>query len=1663
MTQMSHNPNTKIDMDPTRTVETENDDDDVNVVSFDVHKATSDNELSAHEQTLNLNVAEAETAIAAPETEGVGERKEIEHQQAENFNDAFGRRHHNENDNDNNNNNDNSEKNNADDGDAGEGEGNADDNDDDAMNAIAAKNKREICEQSKLETTAKYELNMTKEQQSICLASEHARQIQTIAYTEQATTAASHNRPSDARGSSSEQVDGQQRQQEINVCQPVVKSNPPITIVTQNASQAASSSPSSLLPSPSSGHPSIEFFECAVRELLEEGASSRVSLIDRDLFDLLSELVQLLATPTNTGLLWSEPLLEQVVSECVDMTVSKVSDDSETTTANVVDIYTEQIEQQPLELDDNQNNNSNNSNQTDMKYEALRSSSRLPESLSSSRLPSTAAATTVTPTATATSRIRDAASTASSRIRDAASGITPATSRIRDVTTPVSSTATSRIRDATGPALSTTSSRIRDTTTPITAAATSRLRDTTPTATSATTSRIRDVPTATTTRPLLSELKRNSTSRDDLSLDPDSVLPERTRLRRQRRMRSQDSVEEKPEDVVERINKLRARISASLSEVKNVIKQYSTESEAEAAGEKWLGPPTTAVTKVETEPVAEQPVQFRFVKKVRRRSYFDEAEEEKEQAKEAEKSDKETVPQCEDNKLTKEKEVNEIKEEKQQDKSKSAGELSKSHDEQQHKEPAEISTPIEPKEKCNKDVSSEAAEPKISQEKQKQTQETVEQKQKNLIEIKHSNKSEKEAQPIAKESTEVIVKGKQNEFIDVKEEKKPKVPTNAEEKKPQTTDCKQAIKVQEEQKQPTIITENQEQEQQPQKALVNGESPTEKSKEKDKVQSKIEFLAKVQSELKAKPKTKELSTIKEQPQETTAEAAATTETTPAITELKAAKTSEEVTATTPVVATSMSTTTSAAPTPIAAPSTAAAATSKQPVEGVEATPQSAALPKESATQPASIEDKKIAASKTETPANVVHKKKTTVKVKNPRRASIAAVEQSKIVPEAVQSDALTQRRPSDSEAIVKRKKKQKLTSSVANATTSGSSNQTAAAATATSSAKTPQLQQQQQTTATATNEQLVTAKVESHESTAKRVTKPTAKSVEGDEQKTAAAITAPAAAATTTATTKAATIPTTAATTTAAEATTAAATTAAASEATAATISAATEAAPKQLPIDVIANKAPTSGSSRRASLKLAELVGETVLVVPASATTQDLSTATTTVATTTIATTTAIATATTTTTTATEAIIGQSKEPINQSEIIIPATATPKQVVVASGDIEVAPVVDVVVVSATPQIAATLSEVRHNDDDVENESSPQKHQHDRKQTEHIQQQQTEQQQQDQEHTQQLVEATKDNAADQTDNSLATMPELKVLTGPVQPVKIETVEQPHDESDLSVVKKKSPHLKKLVRKSSIDKGKEKVPSDPSNNKLSNILKDKNKISNPTDRLAKLTPPKKQTKPKEQSSTTVADTTQEQQENVEIAEQKVENEVEAEAEPEPEPEPVVEPAPKPKKPRQIKKKVIIKRQQRRLSIGDTFFIQQEPEEPKVPEIETIEKAIAYVTDDEEDLEPLPEQESAKPLKSCLHVREYKIGDLILYAERYRKTQVRWKRGRVLERITSISYKLEIEGKEVPAHISYIKKYTGRKVKFVGKEYLDIDYEQVVEEERRARSYSIWNMV
>ncbi|CAD7004527.1 unnamed protein product [Ceratitis capitata] len=166
------------------------------------------------------------------------------------------------------------------------------------------------------------------------------------------------------------------------------------------------------------------------------------------------------------------------------------------------------------------------------------------------------------------------------------------------------------------------------------------------------------------------------------------------------------------------------------------------------------------------------------------------------------------------------------------------------------------------------------------------------------------------------------------------------------------------------------------------------------------------------------------------------------------------------------------------------------------------------------------------------------------------------------------------------------------------------------------------------------------------------------------------------------------------------------------------------------------------------------------------------------------------------------------------------------------------------------------------------------------------------------------------------------------------------------------------------------------------------------------------------------------------------------------------------APPLEKPRKVKKKVIIKRQHRKLSVGENSFFKEA--EVVQGATETLEKAIAYVTDDEED-NKAQIAEVCHPIKSCMKSREFQVGDWVMYGERFRKTQIRWKKGQISERITSISYKIKIDDKEVSAHISYIKKYTGRKVNFGGKEYLEIDYEQLAEEERQARSYSIWNMV
>ncbi|XP_011212950.1 uncharacterized protein LOC105232790 [Bactrocera dorsalis] len=165
----------------------------------------------------------------------------------------------------------------------------------------------------------------------------------------------------------------------------------------------------------------------------------------------------------------------------------------------------------------------------------------------------------------------------------------------------------------------------------------------------------------------------------------------------------------------------------------------------------------------------------------------------------------------------------------------------------------------------------------------------------------------------------------------------------------------------------------------------------------------------------------------------------------------------------------------------------------------------------------------------------------------------------------------------------------------------------------------------------------------------------------------------------------------------------------------------------------------------------------------------------------------------------------------------------------------------------------------------------------------------------------------------------------------------------------------------------------------------------------------------------------------------------------------------------KKSRKVKKKVIIKRQHRKLSVSEnTFFKDTEQPDILPAATETLEKTIAYVTDDEDDI-ALHDVKSAKPIKSCMKAREFQVGDWVMYGERFRKTQIRWKKGQISERITSISYKINIDDKEVSAHINYIKKYTGRRVNFGGKEYLEIDYEQIAEEERRAHTYSIWNMV
>nr|XP_017029592.1 microtubule-associated protein futsch [Drosophila kikkawai] len=1330
-----------------------------------VHKVF-DNEPEAERRAtttkaaaLNLNVVEA---VA----------KEIEHQQAENLNDAFGQRH--------------------------DHKGRVSD---DAMDVDVAKNKREICEQSKLEKAEDHnELNMTenladqeqqqqqqqrRQRQSICLAREQTIDGDGYGYGygngNHQWQLSGDLSATDARESSPEQVDVNNlgRQQLTR---------------ERNRTQNRYRNPC----------PNIELLKSSVRAFLAD--SSPIDWdwdCDWELLELLTNAIELLcAAPADTGNFWSE---EAVQAEA-DMTVSKVSEERETETVDVYPAAVEQLEQ-PLDLESELDNNNNNSSSSsipviitepiDMKY-STSTASRIPRAELSQ------------PVIQPSSR-------------------PSATSRVRDVT------------------------------------------DVQPTS-------------RTTTTPLLGELKRSSTEAS--SIDTDSVLPERTRLRRQRRMRSQDSVEEKPEDVIERINKLKARISGALSEVKGVLKQYSTESEAEA-GSQELPKPSTKPPLAAAEPA---PVAFRFVTKVRRRSYFDEAEEEKEQAASAKDNENQSnqghlsVPQR-DTKVKREQTPFAFPDKKE----------------------ASPNLETKGKESQNIRVKVGLQEKDCQGSKEHQESETT---------VDGQVKS-KEFKEVKKDSAE--------SFERIKEEKYPE------------KDEKEILKSNLQEEPPKVNGEL------PRTDLDMGKLP-----EKSKSQTKIEFLAKVQSELKSKSvreasrrdaSPKETITKERTREDSVSKDVVTKELKP--NEVKSREASPKET------------------TPKEAASKEAATPKKAELKDVaskklaskEASPKEKSPKEETPKEATSHKPAKIKPELVVTPANDAGpqpdessveqpmpkiKKKVIVKAKNPRRASIAAVEPSKIKvePAVEQIDALIiQRRPSDSEAIVKRKKKLKLMSAAASPTESPPA--AAAVKSTTTSGN------QREATPSIAEEQLATPEV-----TSVAAKSASAKSDQG-------------------------------------EATTEVVTT---------TASTPTEAIDVDPAIN--GNLAPAGNRSRRASLKLAELVGETVLVVPAAPHPVP----------------------------ATEALPPtESKEPINQ-ETQLQVQAAPQQVAIAA--------------DIAPQIATTLRQ---------EESSP-----------------------EQQQPAEAVEATKVGEQAPPGDSLATMPELKVLAGPVQPVKIETVEQPHDEAkgQEPLVKKKAPtHLKKLVRKNSIDK-KDEAKQDQKqqdSNKLSNILRDKNKINELSSRINKLTPPKKQAvKPKEEEKKIA---NEEQKEEQQLTEEAPAEEAPLEIEePETEPAPEPEPAPKPKKPRKIKKKVIIKRQKRRLSIGDTFFLQPEPEEPTIPEIETIEKAIAYVTDDEEEEEEQPPQEEpSKALKSCMHVREYKIGDLVLYAERFRKTQVRWKRGRVLEQITSISYKLEIEGKEVPAHVSYIKKYTGRKVRFGGKEYLEIDYEQVAEEERRAASYSIWNMV
>ncbi|XP_067647047.1 titin homolog isoform X2 [Eurosta solidaginis] len=280
------------------------------------------------------------------------------------------------------------------------------------------------------------------------------------------------------------------------------------------------------------------------------------------------------------------------------------------------------------------------------------------------------------------------------------------------------------------------------------------------------------------------------------------------------------------------------------------------------------------------------------------------------------------------------------------------------------------------------------------------------------------------------------------------------------------------------------------------------------------------------------------------------------------------------------------------------------------------------------------------------------------------------------------------------------------------------------------------------------------------------------------------------------------------------------------------------------------------------------------------------------------------------------------------------------------------------------------------------------------------------------------------------------MPEQQVAPTPVKSVQV------FAEKDLNktTFPTKKIIVKRIVRKNSVDKA---IEKNKANNSSSITVADE------TEKHERLI----------SDSQSLIDLVREKSESTEEESALCDEVIRPE---EPSPEVPVE-STKSKKSRKVKKKVIIKRQHRKLSVGETtFFKETEQPDDSSADTEILERAIAYVTDEEDEASDR-DVELMKPIKSCIKQREFQVGDWVMYGERFRKTQIRWRKGQITERITSISYKINIDGTEVSAHISYIKKYTDRKVNFGGKEYLEIDYEQIAEEERRARTYSIWNMV